>query len=315
MSTLPPLIRDVFEGDSSLGERTLQGYRSAWRDLVSWARGNEPGSFSPDEGDREVLPSPTVIAEYLRDRMDLAWSTLSSRRLAIRHVYQELGAGDPFDHPEVENLWERVIEQKGGEQSSNEERPQGREHSPATIIEKGPSLLEDYLPSGSIPRRDSLKYLPEEVARGENLSPKVQEIIPEPTFDLPVLRDRAILLLLATTEQPRKSLVGIDVDDLLPPGEGGPTRIVLYNAAGNPTSVLNLETGPEVRYCPNRAVAAWVLAAGLESGPLFRPFNPRGGIRGGRITPQTLNLVLKRRAEEAGFDPDNWSTTTLRRQE
>jgi len=320
MTALPPPLTDLLQEDSSLEETTLQGYRSAWRDLVEWIRENEPGDSylgETRENDEELLPPPALIAEYLRDRMDLARSTLTTRRQAIQFVYRELGAEAPFDHPDVKEVWSRILDEKRGESSRREKRAQSRDHSPADIIENGPALLKGYLkghlPSERTLDRDSLKYLPEETARGEELPSRVQSIIPEPTFELPVLRDRAILLLLATTEQPRKSLVGIDIKDILPPEEeGGATRIVICDDAGDPTCVLNLKTGPEVHCCPNRAVAAWVLAAGLETGPLFRRFNPRGGIRGGRIRPQTLNLVTKRRAEEAGFDPDHWSTTTLR---
>ena len=316
MTALPPPIANVLGGDTKFEESTLQGYRSAWRDLLRWARENEPGESSLGE---EELPPPALIAEYLRARMDLSWSTLTTRRQAIRFVYGGLGEEDPFGYPDVEEVWDQIVEEKRGESARREKRRLGGQgHSPADIIERGPDLLGGHLRSEAIAEEDlvgedNLKYLPEESVRSEELSAEVKTLVPEPAFDLTVLRDRAILLLVATTDRPRKSLVGIDLEDIRPPTEeGGPTRIVMYNAAGDPDCALRLETGPEVRYCPNRAVAAWIMAAGLERGPLFRPFNPRGGIRGGRIRPQTLNLVVKRWAEEAGLDPGDWSTSTLR---
>lgn len=311
MITLPPPIADVLGGETKFEESTLQGYRSAWRGLLGWARENEPDERSLGE---EALPAPALIAEYLRARMDLSWSTLTTRRQAIRFVYRELGEGDPFEHPDVEEVWDRIVTEKRGESAGREKRRLGDQgHSPADIIERGPDLLGGHLPSNAAIELEDLKYLPEQAARSEELSPEVKTLIPQPAFEMTVLRDRAILLMVATTDRPRKSLVGIDLEDIWPPTEkGGPTRIVMYNAAGDPDCALRLETGPEVRYCPNRAVAAWVLAAELERGPLFRPFNPRGGIRGGRIRPQTLNLVVKRWAEEAGLDSGDWSTTTLR---
>lgn len=326
MLSLPSPLADLLSRNDKFEETTLQGYRSAWRDLLDWIRENQPSEGTSGEGslgdgaagervlDDKELPSPALIAEYLRNRMDLSWSTLTTRRQAFRHVYREFGEGDPFGHPEVEEVWDRIVDEKRGEPSRPEEQRLGkRDLSPADIIENGPGLLSGHLGPKTAEDRGALKYLPEETARSDDLSAAVRTLIPEPAFELSVLRDRAILLLIATTNRPRKGLVGIDLEDIIPPEEeGDPTRIVVYDAGGDPTCVLRLETGPEIRYCPNRAVAAWILAAGLESGPLFRPFNPRGGIRGGRIRPQTLNLVTKRRAEEAGFDPDDWSTTKLR---
>lgn len=319
MISLPPAIAGLLEGGTKFQESTLQGYRSAWRDLLKWLRAHEPHEATRCENspsDEPPLPPPTLIADYLRDRIGLASSTLATRRQAIRFVYKELDEGDPFDHPDVEEVWERIVDEKRQEPAPREKRLGKRDHSPADVIENGPSLLRDHLPSETLQDREDLKYLPEETARSDELSAAVQTLIPEPTFDLSVLRDRAILLLIAMTDSPRKSLVGIDLEDIRPPVKNGaPTRIFVHDANGEPVRVLRLETQPEIRYCPNRAVAAWILAAGLESGPLFRPFNPRGGIRGGRITPQTLNLVAKRWAEEAGFDPSDWSTTKLREHE
>lgn len=332
MVSLPPRIAGLLEGGTRFKETTLQGYRSAWRDLLKWIRAHEPHEATHSERspcDEPLLPPPTLIADYLRDRMDLAWSTLATRRQAIRFVYQELGEEDPFLHSKVDEVWEQIVDEKRQEPAPRENRLSSRDHSPADVIENGPSLLRDHLPSETQDRddqnqddqnredqnRDELKYLPEETACSDDLSGAVQTLIPEPAFDLSVLRDRAILLLIATTDQPRKSLVGIDLEDIRPPGkEGTPTRILVYDSGGDPVRILRLETQPEIRYCPNRAVAAWILAAGLKSGPLFRPFNPRGGIRGGRIRPQTLNLVTKRWAEEAGFAPSDWSMSKLREQ-
>lgn len=319
MLSLPPQIADLLEGGTRFKETTLQGYRSAWRDLLSWIRDNHEGRGFPDESNCEEegpLPSPPLVADFLRDRMDLAWSTLTTRRQAIRYVYKECGEQDPFDHPDVEEVWNRIVGEKRRESEQRGKRLGRRKISPTDIIENGPNLLSAHLPSGMAQNQGDIQYIPEEAAESEGLTPAVRTLIPEHTFDLSVLRDRAILLLIATTTQPRKSLVGIDLEDIQPQAEeGGPTRIVMYDPDGDPTCVVRLESSSEVRYCPNRAVAAWILAADLESGPLFRPFNPRGGIRGGRIRPQTLNLVTKRWAEKAGFDPGDWSVTKLREHE
>ena len=127
-----------------------------------------------------------------------------------------------------------------------------------------------------------------------------------------MLRNRALLLLVGTADSTRAELVGIDLKDIYPPEEeGGATRVLLYNRMGEPGRVLRLENASKLKYCPHRAVAAWILAADLTEGPLFRSFTPHGEVSENRIRPQTINHVIKRCAEQAGLEGD-WSTTSLK---
>lgn len=318
---LPSPIADTLtEDETGFQESTLRGYRSAWRDLLDWMNTSYPNERQHlveelELGDLGALPPPELIAEYLEHRRELAWSTLTTRRQGLQLVYRNLIGENPFDYSAVDSVWSEIREEKREEPDRmSKRRLADREHGPADVIERGPELLRSHLdPAVSESDWKDLEYLPEKTARPEDLRPEAAGLIPDPTFELPVLRDRAILLLVATTDVPRKALVGIDIEDVFPPREeGGPTRIVMYGSSGDPTHVLRLESSPKVHLCPNRAVAAWILAGDLTSGPLFRPFTPHGGIREGRIRAQTLNRVIKRRAEEAGLDPKEWSTRKFR---
>lgn len=314
MSSFPPRVAQVLtEGETDYEETTLRGYRSSWRDLMEWAEDHPQMTIDHRE---EALPPPASIASFLEDRTDLAWSTLKTRRQAIRLVYHELEEIDPFELPEVEKVWSRIVAEKRNTPTQSEKRSlTERDLTPANVIENGPNLLHAQLPPEITEkkRRVELQYLPQETANPESLSAEVRELIPAPEFDLAVLRDRAVLLLGAMTDLPRKDLLGIDMGDLYPPEHPDDSTKLVIHSDGDPIFALELETGSELRYCPNRALAAWILAADLTGGPLFRPFTPHGGVRDGRIQPQTLNLIIKRRAKAAGLNPDNWSTTKLRK--
>lgn len=331
--SLPPLLHCLLSAEETrFQESTLQGYRAVWRDLLGWLDPfyrEQLAEIGPRRTEKDLdlealdpeelyqkedirLPTPGDIAGYLTENADLAWSTLTTRRQAIRLVYDRLGGEDPFEHSEVADVWRRIREEKRREPSRPERRRlQERELGPTGIIEEGPDFLPDHL--GERATRD-LKYLQETKVLSEELTTEARKIIPDPAFDLSVLRDRALLLLVGTTEEPREALVEIDLEDIYPPeGKERPTGIVMYGPSGEPTGLLRLETGPTLKYCPNRAVAAWILAAELTEGPLFRSFTPHGALRDNRIRPQTINRAVKRRAEEAGFDPAEWSTRRLRK--
>lgn len=63
---------------------------------------------------------------------------------------------------------------------------------------------------------------------------------------------------------------------------------------------------------PVRALKHWLAAAGIDSGPVFRKIDQWGNIDRRGITPQTVNLVVKARAKQAGLDPQNFSAHGLR---
>jgi len=314
-SPLPePISKVLAVGYTDYSDSTLRVYRSAWRDLLKHAS----ATGSPDRQEQE-LPPPKAIADYLIDRRDLAWSTLTSRRQAIKLVYEELLEEDPFEHSVVQEAWAKVRENAQKEPDRVPKRSlEEREHSFAKIIEQGPSLLGDHLNDGPSQAEENLRYLPEKVLSPDDLSKDQRQLIPEPTYDLQVLRNRALLLLVGMANSTRSSLVGIDLEDVYPPGKMGDeegeaaTRVLLYNRMGEPIRVLRLESISDIKLCPHRALAAWILAADLREGPLFRSFTPHAQVSDKRIRPQTINHVIKRCAEAAGLKAENWSTKSLK---
>jgi len=66
--------------------------------------------------------------------------------------------------------------------------------------------------------------------------------------------------------------------------------------------------------CPVRALRAWLDAAGIQSGALFRPINRWGVVGAGALNPASVNTLLKACAKAAGMhDVPELSGHSLRR--
>ena len=75
---------------------------------------------------------------------------------------------------------------------------------------------------------------------------------------------------------------------------------------------VGVQYGSNPATCPVRAYTAWIDAAGLTEGAVFRPVDRHGNIGVARITDRGVALVVKRRAELAGMDPAEVSGHSLR---
>jgi integrase len=116
------------------------------------------------------------------------------------------------------------------------------------------------------------------------------------------VRDRALLCLGFASGCRRSELIALDVEDLSF-GEDGPAGPRAQG--GHP-----LRWPP--RTCPVRAVRDWIDFSRLPAGPLFRPVNRFGKILDSRLTAQSVALIVKRRALEAGLDPILFAGHSLR---
>ena len=63
---------------------------------------------------------------------------------------------------------------------------------------------------------------------------------------------------------------------------------------------------------PVRAVQDWLDAAGITEGPVFRAVDRHGRISAAGLTAQSVALVVKRYADAAGLDPDEFAGHSLR---
>lgn len=63
---------------------------------------------------------------------------------------------------------------------------------------------------------------------------------------------------------------------------------------------------------PVKAVLAWLAAAGITEGPVFRPVTRASTLRDARLTDQSIANIVKRYATAAGLDPAAFSGHSLR---
>lgn len=127
------------------------------------------------------------------------------------------------------------------------------------------------------------------------------------------LRDRALLLLGFASALRRSELVGLDVDDL-----GFERNGVVLTVRRSKTdqeargAEVAVGRGKDSRTCPVRAVTAWLRAAGVTSGPLFRGMRAGDRVRQTRLTARMVAVIVQRRAAAAGFDPTYFGGHSLR---
>jgi hypothetical protein len=80
---------------------------------------------------------------------------------------------------------------------------------------------------------------------------------------------------------------------------------------GRGTSV-GLPFGSDPNTCPVRTLRAWLEAAGISDGPIFRPAAPHGRTTERRVPAEAVAHRLQRAARAAGLDADRPAAHSLR---
>jgi site-specific recombinase XerD len=131
--------------------------------------------------------------------------------------------------------------------------------------------------------------------------------------DLADLRDRALLTLGWFGAFRRSELVALTVADVQRVREG---LVVAVRRSKGDQEGHGAEKGipyaSNPALCPVRALAAWLEAAGITEGALFRAVDQHGHVRATALSDRSVALVVKRSAERAGFDPKALGGHSLR---
>ena len=148
-----------------------------------------------------------------------------------------------------------------------------------------------------------------------------------PTSTLLGLRDRALLLLGFAGCFRRSEVAGLTVADCVLEPEG-----LVVTLTSSKTDrfgegyVKGVPYGTYEATCPVRAYTAWLSAARISEGPVFRPVNRHGRVLPKAITAQVVALIVKRAVEAARqaafmrgnfvladhFDPKRYAGHSLR---
>jgi len=125
------------------------------------------------------------------------------------------------------------------------------------------------------------------------------------------LRDRALLLIGFAGGLRRSELVAIDLIDLERVREG--IILTIRRSKTDQDGIgrkIGIPFGRTI-HCPVRALDAWLSAARIEDGPLFRSVDRHGRVSG-RLSGEAVSLIIRGRLSVAGFDPTGYSGHSLR---
>lgn len=226
---------------------------------------------------RQPLPAdPDTVALYLTFLADvgLKASTLQRRLSAISQAHKTAGHETPTRSSKVSLVWSGIRRTIGTAQEG-----------------KAPALIEDLraIVDAMAPRR-----------RGQG-------------WRMLELRDRALLLVGFAGAFRRSELVAIDVEDL----DLGRAGLVIFERRSKTDQDghgrrIGIPYGSRTDTCPVRALEAWLEAAGIDSGAVFRRVNRHGQVLDQRLSGEAVAIVVKRRAQAVGMDPHRLGGHSLR---
>ena len=124
-------------------------------------------------------------------------------------------------------------------------------------------------------------------------------------------RDRAVLLIGFAGAFRRSELVALNADDIQETPEG--LRVTIRRSKTDQEGhghVIAIPRG--VIACPVTALKAWLDAAGIAKGPVFRPIAKGGRIQATRLTGRSVADIVKAHAQRAGLDPKLFAGHSLR---
>jgi integrase len=290
--------------DTGMGANTLRALASDLAYLEAWCRAATgrplPWPADPelvlkfiahhmwDADQKSVDPAhgmPNEVIEELRDRKILrvrgphAPKTVSRRLSNWSTLHQWKGVEAPFDNPGIKKALRLAMKASG-------RAPQRKSRKPVT--------------------RDILKSLLATSGGTKAID----------------LRDRAILLIAFATGGRRRSEVAslrhsqISIAEpikLRPTDPASPTVPCVRITLGR-TKTTTAGQGAFVFAAGPAALALheWMEFAEIRSGPIFREVRKDGSTGETPLTPQSVNLILKKRCRLAGLDPADFSAHGLR---
>jgi len=126
------------------------------------------------------------------------------------------------------------------------------------------------------------------------------------------VRNRALLVIGWAGAFRRSELVQLNVEDISITRDG----LLLHlnrsktDQKGEGQDVA-LPYGSNPLTCPVRSLEDWLAVSGISEGPVFRRMDRHGNIMG-RLTPQSVRLIVKDCCEKLGLDPDRYGAHSLR---
>lgn len=138
------------------------------------------------------------------------------------------------------------------------------------------------------------------------------------TDSLRDLRDRAILMVAFASGGRRRSEIAglrreqLTVEPPIPVEGGSPLPSLAIHLGRTKTTSGDEDDVVYLTGRPVDALNAWMVAAKIESGSVFRAIGRWGTVSRRAIDPQSVNAIIKQRVELAGLDRGEFSAHGLR---
>jgi integrase len=126
-------------------------------------------------------------------------------------------------------------------------------------------------------------------------------------------RDAALLLFGFTGALRRSELVALDVSHVEITRDGLVVTIVRSKTDGDGEGfTLGLPYTSDPESCPVRALLAWLEAAAITEGPIFRAVNRHGRLAPERLSHAAVALIVQKHAGRLGLDATRFAGHSLR---
>jgi integrase len=130
--------------------------------------------------------------------------------------------------------------------------------------------------------------------------------------DLKAIRDRALLLIGFAGGFRRSELVAVNCTDVERVRQG---VIITIRRSKTDQDGVGRKIGVPLgrsKWCPVSALEAWLEAARIKDGPVFRRVDRHGRVSQERLSAEAVCLVVRELVAAAGFDPRGYSGHSLR---
>jgi integrase len=125
------------------------------------------------------------------------------------------------------------------------------------------------------------------------------------------VRDRALFLVCFAGALRRSELVGLDVEHVTWTPEG--MRILITRSKTDKEGAgaeIGITHGRAGGTCPVAALKAWLTHSEISFGPIFRKVDRWGVVHTGRLDPDAVRQILKKRAVQANITGTIWEPIT-----
>jgi len=233
----------------------------------------------PEHGMPEAVALVLRASGQLRVQGPHASATVERRLASWRTLHRWRGLEGPFTSPTLRSAWRLAVRAN----------PRPRQRKSATAVTK--DVLTELL----------------KTCHGGKLVD---------------LRDRALLLVaFASGGRRRSEVAALRVEQLheevpVPADSADPasSRLPCLSITLGRTKTSDADEDARVLLVgsPVEALRAWMNAAGISKGALFRPIDRWNNIDTCALRPQAVNQILKQRCAKAGLDPKLFSAHGLR---